>query len=271
MLIAQITDTHIKSPGRLAYGRVDTATMFKRCVAGLLRLKQQPDVILITGDLVDLGQPDEYDHLLSLLAPLRQRIFAVPGNHDDRAAMRAALGRSVPADAGDFLQFSVDDHALRIIGLDTLIPGQGGGELCAKRLHFLDAALRNRPEAPTLIMMHHPPFDTGIGHMDRIGLKGREEFAAIVARHAQVQLIACGHVHRTIHAIVGGKPAMICPGTAHIVALDIAGDAPSCFMMEPPGFMLHWWNGSGLVTHVVPIGDYDGPYPFFGPDGKLID
>src|SRR3546814_2041360 len=82
--ISQITDTHIKLPGKLAYKKVDTAAMLRACVAELLALKPQPDLILLTGDLVDLGRPEEYDHLKSILAPLRQRIIAIPGNHDGR-------------------------------------------------------------------------------------------------------------------------------------------------------------------------------------------
>lgn len=272
MLIAQITDTHIKLPGKLAYRKVDTASTLHRCVQELLALSPQPDIVLLTGDLVDLGRPEEYEHLKSILAPIRQRVIAIPGNHDEREAMRDAFrdGGYLPTE-GKFLQFAIDDYPLRLIGLDTLIPGQGGGELCHERLDWLDRALAERPDVPTLVMMHHPPFVTGIGHMDKIGLSGREAFAGIVARHDQVELILCGHLHRTIHAQVGGRPALTCPSPAHQVALDIHPDAPSRFRMEPPGFMLHWWNEGQLVTHAAVIGDYDGPYPFFDADGKLID
>ena len=155
--------------------------------------------------------------------------------------------------------------------MDTLIPGEGGGELCTERLEWLDRTLAQKPDAPTLVLMHHPPFITGIGHMDKIGLKGADGFAAVVERHRHVELILCGHLHRTIHAQVGGRPAMTCPSPAHQVALDIDPEAPSCFTMEPPGFMLHWWNGRRLVTHTAVIGNYDGPHPFFDADGKLID
>ncbi len=274
MLIAQITDTHIKLPGKLAYKKVDTAAMLERCVAELQALKQQPDLILLTGDLVDLGRPEEYDHLKAILSPLKQRIIAIPGNHDERDAMRDAFahGGYLPTARGSFLHFAIDDdYPLRLIGLDTVIPGQGGGELCAERLRWLDDTLAQQPDRPTLVMMHHPPFTTGIGHMDKIGLKGAAEFEAIVAQHPQIRLILCGHLHRVIRAEVGGRSALTCPSPAHQVALDIDHDAPSRFTMEPPGFMLHWWNDGRLISHTAAIGDYDGPHPFHGPDGKLID
>src|SRR5215813_3338957 len=91
MLIAQITDTHLRLPGMLAYGRVDTAQMLQACVAQLMVLDPQPDLIVHTGDLTDLGLPGEYAHLKEILAPLRTPILAIPGNHDEREAMRAAF------------------------------------------------------------------------------------------------------------------------------------------------------------------------------------
>ena len=151
MLIAQITDTHIKLPGKLAYRKVDTASMLRRCVQELLALSPQPDIVLLTGDLVDLGRPEEYDHLKSILAPIKQRIIAIPGNHDEREAMRDAFrdGGYLPT-KGKFLQFAIDDYPLRLVGLDTLIPGQGGGELCRERLDWLDRTLAERPDARTI-------------------------------------------------------------------------------------------------------------------------
>ena len=68
-----------------------------------------------------------------------------------------------------------------------------------------------------------------------------------------------------------GVTPLTAPSPAHQVALDIRPDAPSCFRMEPPGYMLHWWNEGSFISHAVVIGDYDGPYPFFNPDGQLID
>jgi len=272
MLIAQITDTHIKLPGKLAYRRVDTAAMLQRCVADVLKLDPQPDLIVMSGDLVDLGRAEEYVWLKTLLAPLKQPIVVVPGNHDDRDALRAAFAGDGYLPASGFLQFVIEDRfPLRIIGLDTLVPNAGRGELCGERLEWLDATLSQAADTPTLVVMHHPPFVTGIGHMDDIGLTGREAFAEIVSRHAQIELILCGHLHRNIQTTVGGRRVLTSPSPAHQVALDIRPDAPSCFRMEPPGYLLHWWADGHIVSHGAVIGDYDGPYPFFDADGLLID
>ena len=272
MLIAQITDTHIKMPGQLAYRRVDTGAMLQRCVAQLRRLDPQPDLIVITGDLVDVGRPDEYAWLKTLLAPLTQPLIVIPGNHDEREAMRAAFGGDGYLPASGFLHFAIDDrYPLRIVGLDTLVPGKNGGELCAQRLAWLEKTLAREPGRPTLLLMHHPPFVTGIGHMDAIGLAGSEAFEEIVARHPQIELIACGHLHRHIQASVGGRRALTAPSPAHQVALDLRDEAPSRFMMEPPGYLLHCWNDARMVSHAAVIGDYDGPFPFFTGEGQLIE
>jgi 3',5'-cyclic-AMP phosphodiesterase len=272
MLIAQISDTHIKLPGRLAYGRVDTAAMLRDCVAAINRLDPQPDLVVHTGDLVDLGLPEEYEHLQALLAPLDIPLLTIPGNHDDRQAMRAAFGDQAYLPASGFLQFVIDEgYPLRILGLDTTISGQEGGALCAERLTWLARTLEQAPDRPTLLLMHHPPFATGIGHMDRIGLAGAREFAAVMRRHPQVELVLCGHLHRLIHAQIGGRPALTAPSPAHQVALDLSADGPSCFRLEPPGFMLHRWQDGQMVSHQAFVRDYPGPFPFFDPAGSLID
>ena len=273
MLIAHITDTHIKLPSQLAYGRVDTAAMLARCVDHIRKLDPQPDLLVVTGDLVDRGLPQEYAYFQKLMRDVGVPMVVIAGNHDEREAMRAAFAADGYLPPSGFLHFCLEgtSYPLRIIGLDTLVPLQGGGALCAQRLAWLDSTLSEQPGQPTLVMMHHPPFVTGIEHMDQIGLVGREAFAQIVSRHPQIELILCGHLHRSIHTQVCGRRVLTCPSPAHQVALALGPGAPSTFQMETPGYMLHWWTGKELVSHTVAIGDFAGPYPFFDATGELID
>src|SRR5262249_41050443 len=153
MLIAHITDTHITAPGTLLLGIVDTASALGRAVAALNRLDPPPDVAVLTGDLVESGAPEEYVHLRALLAPLRMPIFALPGNHDARDPMREAfLGDGYLPRQG-FLNYAIEDYPLRIIALDTLVPGEGRGILCSDRLCWVDRILSVKRERPTLLMM----------------------------------------------------------------------------------------------------------------------
>src|SRR4030095_6073940 len=144
MLIAQITDTHLKLRGKLAYKRVDTAQMLRACVDKLVKLDPQPDLIVHTGDLTDFGLPEEYANLQAILAPLKARILAIPGNHDEREAMRAAFAAGGYFPAQGSLHYAVERGPLRFVGLDTLVPGEGGGELCAERLAWLDGMLAEK-------------------------------------------------------------------------------------------------------------------------------
>ncbi|HSV61121.1 MAG TPA: phosphodiesterase [Variovorax sp.] len=272
-IIAQITDTHIRAPGKLAYGRLDTAPYLEAAVQCVQRLRQTPSAVLLTGDLTDFGRPQEYAHLRHLLAPLRMPYFLMPGNHDDRAQLRASFPEHAYLGAEGFVQYSVNLGAIRVLALDTTEPGESAGRLCAARLRWLERELSSQPRSPTVVAMHHPPFKTMIGHMDRIGLlEGAAELEAIVASHPQVERIVCGHLHRTIYRRFGGTIASTAPSPAHQVCLDLDPDARSEWNLEPPGIHLHAWSqDEGLVTHVAAIGSYAGPHPFHADDGALID
>ena len=271
MLLAQISDTHLKAGRKRAYGIVDTAGMLERCVSDIVQRPQLPDAVIATGDLVDYGRPDEYALLRELLAPLTMPLYLMPGNHDERNALRAAFpDHAYLRQWEPFIQYAIDDFPVRLVALDSVIPMQGGGTLCGERLAWLDRTLAARPDAPTVVALHHPPFVTGIGHMDRVGFDASAALAAVIARHKQVERVTAGHLHRPITVRFAGTVASTCPSPAHQVALDIAPDAKDDFIMEPPAYQLHWWNGRELVTHTAYIGEFDGPYPFRA-GGTLID
>ena len=262
MRIAQITDLHILLPGRLLQRRVDTGHYLREAVTKLRGLNPAPDALLISGDLVESGMSDEYGYLRSLLAPIDFPYFVIPGNHDERAALRRAFGDHPYLPKKGFLQYAIDDYPVRLIGLDTVISGKTEGELCAERLAWLNGKLHEVPEKPTLIFMHHPPFTTGIAHMDQWGFRNPDAFAAVVRAHPQIERIVCGHVHRPIQARFAGTLAVTCPSTAHQIDFDLNPAAPVAFIMEPPGLMLHIWSGQTMATHTIYTKSYDGPYKY---------
>jgi 3',5'-cyclic AMP phosphodiesterase CpdA len=263
MIVAQLSDPHVVAAGELLYGRVDTARFLAHAVADINRLDPLPDVTVLTGDLVDRGTPAEYKHLHALIAPLAMPVFVIPGNHDSREPLRQAFAADGYLPATGFLQFAIESYPVRLVALDTLVEGEHRGALCAERLAWLERTLATAPERPTLILMHHPPFATGIDFMDRFGLEDAAAFAAVVARHKQVERILCGHLHRAIDRRFAGTVAGTAPSTAHQIRLDLNPDAPLRFMLEPPGYQLHVWREeSGLVTHTAVLGDWPGPHPF---------
>jgi len=273
MLIAQVTDTHIKAAGRLAYRKVDSATKLADCVAHLNALPQRPDVVLMTGDLVDSGRPEEYRVLRQLIAPLEMPIFVIPGNHDRHDTFRAAFAdHGYLPPSGKFLHYAIEDYPVRLIGLDSTVPGEPGGDMCDERLAWLESCLRERPDRPTVVFMHHPPFLTGIKNMDIQNCRNGDALGAVIERHPQVFHLLCGHVHRAIHLNWHGITASIAPSPSHSVALDLDEFASHDFSLEPPACQLHHWrDDTGLISHLTFIGNHEGPYPFFGADGKLID
>jgi 3',5'-cyclic AMP phosphodiesterase CpdA len=262
MLLCQISDLHVMAERALAYGVVDTAACLERCVQRIVALDPIPDAVVATGDLVDTPDARSYGLLREILAQLPLPVYVMPGNHDERNALRAAFPdhRYLPRD-GEFLQYVIDEYPVRLVALDTVTPGQPEGTLCAGRLQWLERCLAESP-APTVIALHHPPFFTGIGHMDRMGLTNSANLADVVRRFPHVQRLICGHLHRPIQALFAGTMASVCPSTAHQVLLDLKPDTAARFVMEPPAFQLHLWTGQALVTHTAYTGDYAGPYPF---------
>jgi 3',5'-cyclic-AMP phosphodiesterase len=273
-LLAQLTDLHIREPGRLAYGRLDTAPYLRAAVQAIAALPQRPHAVVLTGDLTDFGRAAEYGHLADMLAPLPMPLYLLPGNHDERVQLRRSFAEHAYLGDGEFVQYSVSlgGHGLRLLALDTVELGAAHGRLCSKRLQWLADALDRHRGEPVVIAMHHPPFETLIGHMDRIGLlEGAGAMAEILATHPAVERVICGHLHRTIYSRIGAAVVSTAPSPAHQVCLDLAPDAASAWILEPPGFHLHAWLGPGrMVTHVAAVGRFDGPHPFHD-GGKLID
>lgn len=274
LLIAQISDLHIKPPGELVCGRVDSAAALTRCVDELNRLSPRPDLVVISGDLVDAPIQEAYGHLVRLLAKLELPFAAIPGNHDSRELMRAALPDARYAQTSGALNSARRVGGVDIILLDSVVPGAPHGELDAETLDWLDGTLGKSATRPALLFLHHPPFATGIDHMDVQNLRNADKLSTIVRRHQRARLVAAGHVHRATATTFAGVSATICPAPNHAVALDLECRLPPSFRIEPPTFHLHvCLGGDGfgtIATHLVPIGDFGGPYPFFAADGRYL-
>jgi 3',5'-cyclic-AMP phosphodiesterase len=258
MLIAQLSDPHFMPNVRL-FGRLDTAGFLERAVAHLNTLEL--DVVLITGDLTNDGDEQVYAAFAGIVSGLRAPYFVLTGNHDDRELMRQRFGAGYMPEGGP-LTYVIDRFAVRLIALDTLVPGETWGRLGPEQLAWLDARLGEMPERPTVVALHHPPFRTGIGHLDWSMLRDADALAAVLGRHRQVERVVCGHVHRSIQCRFAGTLAQTAPSCAHQAELAF-GDAPATWICEPPAVLLHRWDpADGLVSHVSLIGDY-------GPAGRF--
>ncbi len=271
MLIAQITDTHIKALGRLSYGKVDTCQYLKQCIVHINALTPRPDIVLVTGDITDFGRAEEYYLSSLLLNQLAMPYFVIPGNHDLPGAMRTEFsGHSYLPNDG-FIQYVIEDYPVRMIGLDTQVIGKPYGSMCEERLDWLEQQLLAQTERPTLLFMHHPPFDVGIDHMDMQNCRNGEALGYLVEQHSQIKYILCGHVHRPIEVAWHGTIAAIGPSPCHSVVLDLNPAGPPAFSLEPRAIKLLHWNGANMIGHLSFIGEYEGPYPFYDAGGRLIE
>ncbi|HUR87456.1 MAG TPA: phosphodiesterase [Ramlibacter sp.] len=262
MLIAHISDMHVTPKGRLAYGRVDTGAMLRSAISQLNRIAPRPDLVLMTGDLAAHGEVEAYAHLREILAELQMQYLVIGGNHDDAENLRAAFHDHNYLPAQGFIQYAVDDYPLRIVAVDTVVRGQVLGSLCDTRLAWLDRTLGEKPSTPTLLMMHHAPFVTGLAHSDELCLERVEELERVISRHPQIERILCGHVHRAVQVRFGGTFASSCPSTAHQSCLDLRENGKDMFTLEPPGFQLHRWHNQRLFTYTLNVGTFEGPFPF---------
>lgn len=248
MLIAQISDTHILAADSGEPAADIRADNLAHCVAAINRL--QPDVVVCTGDTVQNGQPQEYARLRELLAPLRCPIYLIPGNRDANDALRRAFADfAYLPDGGEPLCYAIDDYPLRLIGLDSTADGQRKGFFGVERQEWLARTLAEQPDRPTLLFIHHPPFDVGDHYVG--GYANSDDstaLAEIVNHNRQVVRLLCGHVHWPVHTCWAGTQSSIMPS----VAVDVRKGVEETAAQGRPVFLLHQYApGKGIVSQQV--------------------
>jgi 3',5'-cyclic AMP phosphodiesterase CpdA len=251
LLIAQISDTHLGSaveePAGANLARLD------RVLDHLSALARRPDLLLVTGDLADKDDETPYRLLKERLELCGIPFHVAIGNHDFRNPARAVFGTG----DGEFLHYVVETGPLRLIVLDTVDEGRHGGAFCETRSAWLGERLAEAPERPTLVVLHHPPIDTGIDWLttapDEPWL---DRLDSVLAGERQVVALVAGHVHRPISASRHGIPVHVCPAVAPPITLDLAPVDPEVpderplVTDGPPGYSLHLWRDGVLVSHV---------------------
>jgi 3',5'-cyclic-AMP phosphodiesterase len=266
VLIGQLTDTHVvaldadgRSPDELY---VDNNERLVTAVASINAERPVLDVLLGTGDLTNWGRPAEYEQLADLTAPLTVPFLPIPGNHDDRDLLRSTFPEVDWVDAPHASWVTTvgrhdDSPVVRIIGLDSTMPGDPGAEFDHEREMWLRSILVDAHDGPTLLALHHPPFATGIGWMDRSGFVGLERLTAVLAEHP-VGRVVCGHFHRPVSSSIAGIPAQVGVSTVQHVDLDLAPDAGVSLIVDAVGYQIHRVAASGIVTHTRYIDTGDG-------------
>jgi 3',5'-cyclic-AMP phosphodiesterase len=251
-LLAQLSDPHVD----VGPGDTGSAEALAAAVRAVLALDPAPDALLVSGDLTNDSDARSYERVRELLAPLAMPVHVLPGNHDDREALRAWFTEDPAAGAhGAAFHYAVRCGELRVIVCDTTQPGRDDGRIDASARAWLESQLAAEPTAPTVVAMHHPPLLTGITALDTLGLAGEDRAAlgALLARSPQVRRVVAGHVHRAAFGVLGGCAVVTCPSTHLEARLEIGGAE---IVLEPgaPGFALHvLLDGDEMVSHVQPV------------------
>ena len=244
MIVLQLTDLHIGAD----WGDDEPAATLGATLARVAAAGVEPDAVVVSGDLTEHGAAGEYELARSLLEPFGDRLHVLPGNHDDRAELRAAFGLS--GAGAERIDYAAEVGALRLIVLDTTVPGSDGGALAAEQLGWLGAEL-GASDRPALIAMHHPPIATGMPAFDAIGLPDadRAALAEVVAAGASAVGMIAGHVHRAIAGEVGGCAAVVAPSTFMQSELDLRSGEIE-LGADPPGFAVHSIEAGEIASHV---------------------
>ena len=247
-VLVQLTDPHLGA----SWTDDDPEDKLAAAVAAVREACPRLDAVLVTGDLTEHAADAEYARVRELLAPLGAPVHVLPGNHDDRRGLRRRFG--LPGEDDEPVHYAVDLGPLRLVALDSTIPGETPGTFEGEQLAWLDGELAAAPDVPTLIALHHPPVAMGLPAWDALGLAqaDRDALEAVVARHPQVRRIVAGHVHRTTVGELAGRPVLALGSTYAQAKLDFGAEQIE-LGGGPAAFAVHTVLEGRIVSHVQPI------------------
>ncbi len=245
--IVQITDLHLLANPQERLRGVPVYEAVSQVVRHVRQKVPDAARLIISGDLAQDELAPTYDVLCNLLGDWLARTRAIPGNHDNRFALRRAF-EATTATTGDEVGFVDDVDSWRLIGLDTQLPGAVAGEVAADHLAWLAAQLSAASSTPTLLFMHHPPVQVDTPWLDSIGLRNADRFADRLSEHPQVQLVCCGHVHLE-HAVQLGATQVV---TTPSAAFQFAPNTPTqSYDYIPPGYRVIELTDGKVESRVV--------------------
>ncbi|WP_373047639.1 phosphodiesterase [Vulgatibacter sp.] len=246
MKILWLSDLHVTAPGAPAPAGVDPNRRLRSALDHAVARHADADLLVITGDLVQGRSASAYPVLRGVLADLTIPVRLLLGNHDDRDAFFDAFPDAPRTDG--YAQFMEKIGGYRVVYLDTLAAdGKHHGELCARRLEWLERVLADGDE-PTLIFMHHPPFDVGVPGLDALKLVDGDRFASVL-QPAAVRQIFCGHLHRSVGGSWSGIPVSVIKSPHVGFALEMT-ERKLVRSDDAPGYGVVLADREGVVVHL---------------------
>lgn len=254
-VIAHISDTHLLAAGRPLYGKVNTIEHLGQALAQLERSSAQPQAIVFTGDLADLGEPDAYVRLRELVEPAARRMHAqviwVMGNHDERPEYSRLLFDE-ESEAPQDRVYDID--GLRIIAFDTTVPGYHHGEVTDDQLDWLADVLASPARHGSILAIHHPPIPTPmLEAMGMLELRDQPKLAEVL-RGSDVRAILAGHLHYSTHSTFAGIPVSVASATCYTLDLSAEDRLLSGVDFGQSVNVVHVYDEQ-LVHSIIPVGD----------------
>jgi Icc protein len=242
--VVQITDTHISRFPGPQFDGVDTSLTLSAVLDSVAT--RAPDLVLLTGDLVDEPSVEAYRRLLHLLETLPVPVACLPGNHDDPSMLRGGMNRANVSTPG-----VIDTDRWRIVLLDDWIPDSSGGRLAPGELAKLEAVLEEAGDRPVLIAVHHAPVSIGSPWMDAMGMENPEALFGVMDRFDNVRSLVCGHIHQEFKADRNGVSLLGAPSTC---VQFMPGATEYEVDPQPPGYRELLLRPDGSVdTRVVRV------------------
>jgi Icc protein len=258
--ILHVSDTHFVADNELLHGSVDSEANLAKLFEGFARANARPKAIVFTGDLADTGRPDAYKRLRELVEPAAAAVGAqviwVMGNHDERGAFRAGLLDEEPTT--ETIDRVYDINGLRIISLDSTVPGQHYGELSDDQLAWLADVLATPAPDGTFIALHHPPVPSPLGLLALVELRDQHKLEAVV-RGSDVRGILGGHLHYSTTSMFAGVPVSVASATCYTQDLNVPYPAARGQNGGQAFNLVHVY-GDRVLHSVVPIGEFPTVY-----------
>ncbi|WP_406249825.1 metallophosphoesterase [Microbacterium sp. M] len=253
--IIHVSDPHFLAGGAQLADRFDVEQTFARTLDAIRAVHPAPSAIVVTGDLTDLGEPDAYRRLRDAVEPLADDLGApvvwVAGNHDERPVLRRELLDAAATE--DPVTGVWDLDGLRLIALDTSVPGWHHGDLDEAQLAWLKEQLSTPLPHGTLLAMHHPPLPSHLPLFDILELRHQDELAAVI-RDTDVRGILAGHLHYSSHGTFAGVPVSVASATCY--TMNVARPAPDVNGMDAAqSFQLVHVHDDTITHTVVPVTD----------------
>lgn len=259
--ILHVSDTHFVGDGDLLHGAVDCDRNLAELFEGFAKSNTRPEAIVFTGDLADTGRTDAYARLRAMVEPAAARLGAqviwVMGNHDRRGAFRSGL-LDESAEDDTPIDRVFDVNGLRIVALDSTVPGQHYGEITDAQLEWLREVLAEPAPHGTLLALHHPPVPSPIGLMALVELRDQQRLADVLAG-SDVRGILAGHLHYSTHSLFAGIPVSVASATCYTQDLTVAPPAARGQDGGQSYNLVHVY-GDRVLHSVVPIGAFPTLY-----------